>query len=339
MSFSFRSTSPGDAPQLASLFKNVLGMPPGSPGLDPRLLAWKYWQARADWTEPRSYVLEKEGRIVAHAGIWPLILGSQDCPVRGIQMIDWAASHEASGAGLALVRRFVNMFDFIYSIGGSDITQKILPAFGFHVHTRAWRAGRPLRPIRQLLTHQTRNWILIPRLFRNYLWSRTPPRRRRHPWTARQISPSQLITQPDGSCSPRPSAFFQYLEQCPTADFTLWQILQSDEPLGFFSLAVLCGQARIAGIWLQDTTKEAWQLTYALAQETAQSMKNVFEVVAGGTAGISAQAAEQAGLRVRMVIPVFVLDKKGKASLPHDFQFQLVDDDSAFRTGSSNYLT
>lgn len=341
MSLLFRPSEPSDAPQLSSLFENSLGMPAGSPGLNLRVLNWKYWEPRGDWGAPRSYVLTKEGMIVAHAGIWPLVLHSEGSEVRGIQMIDWAASHDSAGAGVALMRRLAGMFEFVYSIGGSHMTRKLLPAAGFRVSTTAWRAARPIRPIHQLWSHQTKNWTLIPRLFRNYYWSSRPRGKQNSRWMAHQISPRQLLVP--GTSLPyvlRPYEFFEYLGRCPVAKFTLWRILESEKPVGILSLAVVKNQARVAGVWLQNRSEEGWGNAYNLAQQTARTMSGVFEVVAGGSKGISTEAAVGAGLRVRSELPVFVLEAKNKPSLPRDFEFQLVDDDSVFRdSGPNDYLT
>jgi hypothetical protein len=35
----------------------------------PAVMAWKYGDIREDWAEPRSYALERDGRLVAQAGI------------------------------------------------------------------------------------------------------------------------------------------------------------------------------------------------------------------------------------------------------------------------------
>jgi len=49
-------------------------------------------------------------------------------------MIDWASAEEAPGAGLVLVQTLAGIFDFILAIGGSAMTQKALPSFGFVEH-------------------------------------------------------------------------------------------------------------------------------------------------------------------------------------------------------------
>lgn len=341
MGFVLRPTHPGDTPQLAALFKDSLGMQSGSPGLQPEVMSWKYWQRRDDWTEPRSYVLEDGAKIVSHAAIWPLTFGSGTTAIKGIQMIDWVAASQSPGAGLALVRRFAGMFDFIYSIGGSESTRKILPLFGFRACAKAWQAARPLRPIRQAFTHQAKNWKLAPRFLRNFLWSQYPRLDLDQPWAVRRIVADESISTADQFSSPRSKSFFEYLQRCPTADFTLWQILDRQTPVGFFSLAIVRGQARIAGIWLHNATEAGWQTAYTLAQRTARSVSgSPVEIVARGTEGITATAALKAGLRIQSRVPVFLLNASGKWVLPDNFQFQLADDDATFLdSGSHNYLT
>jgi hypothetical protein len=66
------------------------------------MMRWRYWELRGDWSEPRAYVLERDGVITAHVALWPMVYGG----ARGVQMIDWASSPDAPGAGLLLVQKF-----------------------------------------------------------------------------------------------------------------------------------------------------------------------------------------------------------------------------------------
>ena len=340
MSLTLRATTPEDGPELARFLREAFGMPVEAPAIQPRLMAWKYWDLRSDWTAPRSWVLEKERVIVAHAGLWPLVFGEGPDAVRGIQMIDWGASKQAAGAGLSLVQRFASMFDFIYSIGGSEATRKVLPMFGFRICGNAWRAARPLRPLGQILTHQERTLRLVPRLFRNWAWSRWPAAIPAPGWNARRVEPEELVLPATDLCTPRPRAFFDYLLRCPAAEFSVWQILKAGKPAGFFCLSVLRGQARIAGVWIPGADPDYWQTAYSLAQQAALSMEGAFEITAEGMEGTTALAAERAGLRIRNRVPVFLMNKTGKLFLPDNFQFQLADDDAAFLdSGSYDYLT
>src|SRR5579864_3923939 len=150
MKSSFRPTCAADLNKLSEFLARSFGIDSNAPFLSPAVMAWKYWDQRGDWSGPRSYVLEKDGNIVAHAGIWPMTFSSEN-PICGVQMIDWAAAKESPGSGLSLVQKLAAMFDFVYSIGGSEATRKVLPLFGFVEYRRQWMGACPLQPLRQII--------------------------------------------------------------------------------------------------------------------------------------------------------------------------------------------
>ena len=283
--------------------------------------------------EPRSYVLEREEQIIAHAGLWPLVLHDASREVRGVHMIDWASAKGSPGAGLAMVQKLAAQFDFIFAIGGSEMTRKVLPAFGFVEIARAWSAARPLRPLRQALTHQHRNWKLAARFARNLIWSRAPRNRPAAGWKAVDIEPRGI------SAGARSAEFFMYLLRCPTIKFSLHGIANSAGLQGHFVLGVVQGQARVAGVWLREASHEHWRIAYALAQQTARDLPDAAEIAARGSEGPSGSAAAESGLRVLDTAPVYLLNKSN-FTFPSNFQFQLADDDEAFLdTGKPAYYT
>ncbi len=93
----FRASTPDDSARLTALFAEAFDCPPDSSLFNPALMAWKYWDHREDWTEPRSYVLERDGRIIAHAGLWPAKFGDGQ---------RWLRGYPASTAGLRLCRAY-----------------------------------------------------------------------------------------------------------------------------------------------------------------------------------------------------------------------------------------
>ena len=336
MKSTFRATTPDDQEGLSKLLAGAFDNAPGTSLLDPQVMAWKYWAVRGDWTEPRSYVLEMDGRLVAHAGIWPATLGD----MRGVQMIDWAAAKDSPGVGMSIVQKFARMFDFIYSIGGSDMTRKVLPAFGFVEHTRAWTAARPLRPFRQILSHQHRNWKMGARLVRNWSWSKSPARHASSAWKAYDLRPSQIGEVDGAAFNPRNTAFFEYLLRCPAVKYRLYGIRNQHGLQGHFALGILRGQARVAGVWLRKFSEENVRAAYALAQEIALGSKEACEIAASGTEGLSGQAAVETGLRMVRSTPVYLLNKHVNFKLSENFQFQMSDDDAAFlNTGTASFYT
>ena len=334
MKSTFRPTTPADRPQLAALLAaSFEDASPTSSLLDPALMDWKYWTPRADWIEPRSYALERDGRLIAHAGIWPVTFPGENS-VRGVQMIDWCSAKDSPGAGLALVQKFRAMFDFMYSIGGSDMTRKVLPGLGFAGLTEAWTAARPLRPLPQILTHQHKNWKLAPRLIRNFIWSRSPARVANE-WKLAQLTPPEIPPKLFSAglqltASPRPPAFFDYLFQCPSVRYRLYGVENRNSLQGYVVLGLVRGQARITNLALLEPSLDNWRAAFTLAQQAALQHDDVNEVVAMGSKGITEDAAAQAGLRILTHTPVYLLNKKGRLSLAADFQFQMSDVDNGF---------
>lgn len=346
MKSSLRPTSIDDLSRVRSFLQRAFGASQDAPFLDPSVMAWKYWERRDDWEGPRAYVLERDGVLVAHAGIYPLTFGAGK--VRGVQMIDWASAKESPGSGLALLQKLDTMFDFIYSIGGSEMTRKILPAFGFVECAKQWKGARPLRPFQQILKHQYRNWKLAPRLVRNLIWAlpKTSDHNLHESWKAEEIGLGEVFGKFSSQCtadacfSSRPPGFFEYLLRCPVMQIRLYGIKDEHGPKGHFAIGVLRGQARVAGVWLHKPNHEAWQTAFSLAQQTARRLAGACEIVAAGTEGPSRQGAAESGLHFFGDTPVYLLNKKGKLTLPSDFQFQLSDDDALFLdSGISSYLT
>lgn len=346
MKSSLRPTTIDDLGKVRQFLQRAFNTGDDAPFLDPSVMAWKYWDRRDDWQGPRAYVLERDGVIVAHAGIYPLTIDMRR--VRGAQMIDWASAKESPGAGLALLQKLDAMFDFIYSIGGSEMTRKLLPAFGFVEYARQWKGARPLRPLQQILAHQHKNWKLGPRLVRNFLWALPKAADRNLPegWESEEISSGEISekfhaqSMVDAIFSPRPPAFFEYLLRCPFTKLRLYGIRDERRLKGHFAMGVLRGQARLAGVWLCDPDPEGWQAAFGLAQQAATRLEGANEIVAAGTEGPSEQAAVRSGLRIIGHTPIYLLNKKKKLALPPGFQFQLSDDDGFFLDpGTSCYWT
>ena len=346
MNFLLRPTSIDDLSMIRQLLQRAFNVSPDAPFMDPPLMAWKYWDRRGDWEGPRSYVLERDGVIVAHSGIMPVTFSAGN--VRGIHMIDWASARECPGSGITLLRKLDSMFDFIYSIGGSEIARKLLRSYGYVEYARQWNGARPLRPLQQILNHQYRNWKLAPRLVRNFLWALPKAQDSCLPegWKSEEIGPGEVSevfysqNMADACFSPRPPAFFEYLLRCPVMRIRLYGIRDKRGPKGHFAIGVLRGQARVAGVWLREPDRDTWQAAFSLAQQAAMRLDGAYEIVAGGTEGPSKEGATRSGFRILGNTPVYLPNKKGKLTPPPNFQFQLSDNDSLFLdSGDYSFLS
>lgn len=338
MSSLFRPTTLDDEPQLIEFLTRVFSVESDASFVNPSLLRWKYWNPRPDWPGPRSFVMEKDGRIVAHVGLWPVTLLSGAGEERGVHMIDWASDPSTPGVGVSLLQRLTRSFNFIYSIGGSDMTQAILPKFGFRIVTKTLTFARPLRPWRQMLQHQSRDLRLPVRLARNLWWSKIPARVLTPGWAATEAIATDL-DGPEPTIADRDWSFFRYLQQCPSARFLGFHIMTQGEKSGFFALSVIGKQARLAGLSLENAAPDCWRNALQLAQDAALRHTAASELVVRTAAEAGIVAATQTGMRLRREDPVFLFRKgDGGAALP--LHFQLWDDDSAFLGSSrTEFLT
>jgi len=296
---------------------------PEAPFLHPALLRWKFWEPREDHSGPRGFVIERDGRIAAHVGLWPVTVKSGAAIEEGVHLIDWASDPQTPGAGVSLVQRMTRMHDFVYAMGGSDASRSVLAQFGFRRVEDVLIWARPLRPWVQIRHHQRRDWRLPSRLLRNSWWARSPRQSLPAGWVAARTSPGESAISTE-----RPPGFFRYLERCPSARLLTFGILHDGRMAGSFALTDVQGQARLAGIWLESPSAERWRIAHVLAQGAALEHTNCSEIVARGLERTGG-AAGAAGLRVRGRAPAFLYRKSGDFdSLPT--RFQIVDNDRVF---------
>jgi hypothetical protein len=329
MSSTIRPTTIEDAPSIVEFLARIFSVDAGEPFLEPSLMRWKYWAPRGDCDTPRSYVVEKDGRIVAHVGLWPVTAPVSGSVERGVHMIDWAADPGAPGAGLSLLQRMTRTHDFVYSIGGSEMTRSILPKFGFRRAADALTWARPIRPLRQMRLHPARDLRLPARFARNFWWSKFPGRVIEPGWTAVESGGGSM----GGSgafASDRGEPFFRYLQECPAASCRAFDLLDSGRKAGCFALCVVREQARLAGVWLENPSPGNWRTAFHLAQDAARKEANASEFVARGSTEASAAGAGRAGMRFGLRTPVFFFRRNWDGgALP--LQSQLADNDLFFR--------
>jgi Acetyltransferase (GNAT) domain len=332
----FRPSTPEDEPRIIEFLTRVFSLSRDEPFVNPALLRWKYWAPRTDCPDPRSLVIERDGRIVAHAGLWPVTVKTGAARERGVEMIDWASDPQAPGSGVSLLQRFTKSYDFVFSVGGTEGTQTVLPKFGFQVVGDALTWARPLRPFRQILQHQHKDLRLPMRLARNLWWSKTPSRMVEQGWTAVDAGAQASTKEFISVARERDEGFFEYLQQCPAARFLNFYIERSGRREGFFALSIVGEQTRLAGLWLENPSPENWRAAFQLVQSAAWK-SGTSELVARCLDEARSTGAQQAGLRLRGQTPVFLF-RKSTGPLP--IQFQLCDDDACFLSGRrTEFLT
>jgi hypothetical protein len=314
--------------------------------ISPAQMHWKYWEPRADWTGSRSYAyLDDSGKIVAHAGAWPFALRTTGATVTGVHPIDWAASKQVRGSGALLLRQVRALQEICCCIGGTDVAQAVVQRSGFRAATTMQLLARPLRPVRQALTHQRRNWKLPARLLRNAAWvMRGAPAPTG--WVAEPVHPGEILdavlpSPTQGlAVACRSPALFEYMLKCPTARYQIWLVRQDGEPRGYFLLSFVPGQARVADAWIASAQSESWRALYALAIRIALQDSSVAEITACATLGEAITGAEACGFRSYAELAVMLFDPKNCLAPVNRFHMQMIENDMSFLHGNRiEYIT
>ena len=242
MKRSLRPSTPADAPAIVALLTEA-GL---QPNVDPQHLHWKYWQPRADWPGPRSYVLAGGNSIVAHTGLVPGSLLWGEDRIRLVQMIDWAARSDTASAGVSLMKHVGGLVDGLLSIGGSAQTRQLLPHIGFRPYGDATGYVRPLHPLRILGPGAEVNWRLLPRFARSVQWRLTAPSGGMAGWQVRPVHARTLHLL--ASVFPtrvrniavleRSEGLLQHTLTCPILLLELHALERAARPHGYFLLAL-----------------------------------------------------------------------------------------------------
>lgn len=319
----FRPSTPHDEPQIVGLLACAFSVGLDAPFLNPMLVRWKYWEPCRQWPEPRSWVGEQDGRIVAHACLWPVTLETGE---HGAAWIDWAADRRFSGAGRALVQHLARSHAFICAIGGSPKTQAILPSLGFETVGDALTWARPLRPWRA-----ARDQPLSARFVRSIWSALMPPRLVPRGFSTAPLSVrgDEILGDPPRPSCERDLSFVQFLGSCPVFSCLAFDIRNRQRKVGWFVLAAGRRQVRVAGIWLENPSPENWRMAFNLAQRAARHHTDATEILARCATRESCLGAEQAGMKLQNRQPIFLSWADGRAlGLP--IECQMCNDDAVF---------
>ena len=314
----FRPSTPEDLPAIVELLKSAFHAPSDAPFLNLDLLRWKYFYPHPEGRPPLSYVLTQDGIPIAHGCAWPSTLPAQAGPIPALCLIDWVSSPAIPGMGIMLVRKMRGLAPVTLSIGGSEMTQAIMPKIGFAMHGELFTYARVLRPFRQFRTRpgprDHRAWL---RLARNAGWSLAGK------------APADLFPAP---VPPDP-----YLARCPGANVAAYELRRDAQPVGSLILTRVGGQSRIA----QIRTSASLSSAYAAAIRAAREEKEANELIALAHDPASAAALEANGFKLRGRRSVYVLDPD-KLLAPADYPLPLTmlhDDMFYLNTPEYPYFT
>lgn len=341
----FRASSPEDREAIVTFLKQVFASDPREPYLQPAHMQWKYWQPSPGWEGSRSFLLEREGIIVGHGAAWPFTILTPEGSISAFNLIDWAASAKLPGAGTYIMKRMAELADVVCVFEGTEIARQMRTAMGFRPRNEVHVMARPLRPVRQIVSHQTKNWKSPARLLRNLARSfsgGTPA----NGWGASRVSPAEIapdvFAQPSGVSFvfEQGPAVMSYQADCPTAESQFYSVTYGGAQVGFFHLMLTPGQARMAEASVKGGSPDSWKQLYRLAVSKAKENKNVHEMVAFGPSPVMREALASAGFRTHHHEPVLIFDPKRRIPEGADLQMQMIQSDAAFwHPKGANYLT
>lgn len=264
-----RAIEPNDLPALAELLVRVYEFGPSDPHADTRLLEWKYLWPRPGWRGSRSFILEKNGRIVAHCGVCPVTFRfSNGGALEGVTMTDWAAYPSSPGAGVSLFRKLMAMTPASFVIGGAPATRQIVPRLGFRQVAEALTFSGSVRPWRE---------------FRARPYSRRSGGRLLHGWThplrehVRLGGPWDCIPvrEFDLSLEPiltgakrswttclRTLADLNYLLKCPHLEMRGFLLQHRGRIAGYFIAGKSAWEARLLDLLVDSEDAQDWKGAY-----------------------------------------------------------------------------
>lgn len=340
MKADYRPSTPADSAAIRKLLCDVFEMDAAHPTAEEHHVDWKYWQKREDWPEPRSFVLTKDGELVAHGAIVPGWCRWKDHRVTVSHLIDWAALPAAVGAGVNVLKRTAKLTEAHVVAGGSDATRKILPLFGYRQTGVITRHVRPIRPLRRLLDDRHKSSRLLAQFARSAVWSARAPGVDTAGFSVRRLRSDEVeaaaLPFPDTSHGSlifeRSAALLRYQLDSPPARVSLHALEKDGRAHGYFLLASVPGQVRIIDCWMASPHAAHWKALTQLAVATARSLdRKAAEVVIACSDPELEPVLAACGFHPRGDAPIFFHTSSGIPFPEVPIRFHMIDGDLACR--------
>ena len=315
----------------------VFRVPPDQRTYRLDALRWKAFDHRPEYPGPRSFVVRHQERIVAHGTLSPIRLRGIDSEISALCLMDWAADPSIPGVGVAIYQHLAKLADVLVAIGGSDDALRLLPLLGF-------RPKQPLRSYRLItnawkydLQPGRRDWKTPARLVRDWTRARkvragsTDLRAQR----IDQFDTSAPLPLPDpgvAGCivSARTPAMLNYLLRCPLAEMQPWLLTRAGENAGYFVLARVDADCRIAELWINSSSAQDWLNAAEIATEMAASHPRTGAVSTTVSTPVLQSALEQIGYRFSGEVPVSIKDRQRRVPADQSMLLTMLENDAFY---------
>jgi len=337
MTGTFRAAEQKDLRALAKFLARVYKFEPSDSHADPGLLEWKYLYPRAGWQGGRSYLLERDGDIVGHAGVCPV---SFRLPagqiVSSLTIVDWAADPLSPGVGVSLYRKLMEMAPTSFVIGGAAVTRQMVPRIGFHHVGDALTYAAWLRPWRECRT-RPRTGRSILRLLHGLTHPGPIRGRLSKQWEIVFVREFDDSLQPILGGAKRPWTFCQrtvadlnYLLQCPHLVMRGFLLRCEGRLGGYFIIGKSGWEARVLDLVVDSDDVADWKQACAAVAKAALIDPEVCRVRILSTVPTLSQALASNGYWCQSREPIALHDPAGALGRAFPVSFQLFDGDSGY---------
>jgi hypothetical protein len=337
MTGTFRAAEREDLRALSEFLVRVYKFESSDFHFNPQLLEWKYLYPRAGWQGSRSYLMEKDGKIVAHAGACPVSFRRPDGHiVNSLTIMDWGADSSIPLVGVTLFRKLMAMAPTTFVIGGAPATRQILPRLGFRQAAEAPTYSAWLRP-----WHEFRTRPRTGRSVLRLLHGLTHPVRR----PSRPIGNWEFVAIPefDNSLQPmldglkRPWTFCQrtvadlnYLLRCPHLEVRGFLLKRGGNLAGYFVMGKSAWEARLLDLMVDSDDPDDWKDAYAAATSAASLDHDLCRIRVLSTVPMLSQALEQNGYWCQYEDPIMIHDPGAALGGAFPVSVQLFDGDAGY---------
>ncbi|HXE63041.1 MAG TPA: hypothetical protein VN519_05845 [Bryobacteraceae bacterium] len=260
-----------------------------------------------------------------------------------VHLIDWVAESKAVGSGVTLLKQIAREVDAVLVVGGSELTQKVLPALGARSCGTLTKFVRPLRPL-QRVRGEKPGLRLIAQFARSVIWSLKSAGTPASGWAAHAITPGDpaldAVHGPsvtgDAAVFERTADSIQYLLKCPAARMEIYSVSKDGVNRGYFILAHVPGQVRIADFYVDTDDAASWRAVIQLAISQAHRNPAAAEVAAVGSDPVTRRALSECGFHVRGEAPMRLLSVTGAVLPEGPIRVQMIDSDAAYLHANKN---
>ena len=332
-----RAVERKDLRELGEFLVRVYKFEPSDFHFTPQLLEWKYLYPKTGWKGGRSYVLEREGKIVAHAGVGPVSFHlPSGQTVSSVTIMDWAADPAIPFVGIKLFRKLMAMAPTSFIIGGAAITRQIIPRMGFGLAGNAVTYSAWLRPWREFHGRPLSQRSIL-RLLHGMMRPIRRSNKLRGAWKFVPVSEFDDSLQPILMGRKRPWTFPQrtvadlnYLLKCPHLEMRGFLLKRGDRLGGYFVMGKSGWETRLLDLVVDSENGNDWKRACAAVTNAALIDRDVCRIRVLSSVPILSQALLWNGYWRQYEEPIMVHDPGNALSRAFPVGFQLFDGDSGY---------